>query len=748
MYHKSTSSGPGIDFNTPALKKYRVRRFLKDHLARWGVAAGGVGVILAILLIFLYLLYEVIPLFAGARIVPVASYPASANAIFVSLDTQADIAMEILNSGRLRFFATRSGVLLHDDSLPLPTGSFVEQIIADTGRSGLMAAALSNGAVILFEQGYQLTDSENQVAPEIRYPFGRQPFAMTRAPAALTTLAISDGEERLLVAGCFDNQVVLMAFPKSKYLLAEAIAREPSSIGLPTMTGEIKQLLIDPEQNWLYVRSASNRLTVINIRDIDHPVVQQTVALTAPDVAVTDMVFLSGGISLLVGDSQGTITQWFMVRGDEGLALRPIRSFRIGNNPVNKIVPEHGRKGFLAADVNGTVGLFYTTSSRTLLAEPLAHDRIDLMAVSLLGDYLLLVSAGKTQLFAVDNPHPEISWSALWGKVWYESYPQADYIWQSSTGNNDVEAKLSLVPLAFGTLKAAFYAMLLATPLAIGAAIYTGYFMAPALRHRVKPVIEQMAALPTVILGFMAAVWLAPQIESHLAGIFALLLLLPAGILLFALCWDLLPFAHHLRDGVQAILLVPVVLASGALAMLLGEYLEAWLFAGDMSTWLTVALGIPFDQRNALVVGLAMGFAVIPTIFSIAEEAVFSVPRHLTSGSLALGATPWQTLSRVVIMTASSGIFAAVMIGMGRVVGETMIVLMATGNTPITDVNIFQGMRTLAASIAVEIPEAEVRSTHYRILFLAALVLFVFTFVVNGMVDLVRYRLRQKYSSF
>ena len=394
------------------------------------------------------------------------------------------------------------------------------------------------------------------------------------------------------------------------------------------------------------------------------------------------------------------------------------------------------------------VGLFHTTSSRTLLSEPLARGQIDLMAISPRGNYLLLVSAGKTQLFAVDNPHPEISWSALWGKVWYESYPGADYVWQSSAGNSDVEAKLSLVPLTFGTLKAAFYTMLLAAPLAIGAAIYTGYFMAPALRRKVKPVIELMAALPTVILGFMAAVWLAPLIESRLTGILALFLVVPAGILLFALCWDRLPFAHRFREGVQVILLVPVVLASGMLAMVLGEQLEAWLFAGDMSLWLTVAWGIPFDQRNALVVGLVMGFAVIPTIFSMAEEAIFSVPRHLTTGSLALGATPWQTLTRVVMLSASSGIFAAVMIGMGRAVGETMILLMATGNTPITEVSIFQGMRTLAASIAVEMPEADVGSTHYRLLFLAALVLFVFTFVVNGVVDLVRYRLRRKYSSF
>lgn len=142
-----------------------------------------------------------------------------------------------------------------------------------------------------------------------------------------------------------------------------------------------------------------------------------------------------------------------------------------------------------------------------------------------------------------------------------------------------------------------------------------------------------------------------------------------------------------------------------------------------------------------------MGFAVIPPIFTITEDAIFGVPKHLTIGSLALGATPWQTLTRVVLLTASPAIFSAVMIGFGRAVGETMIVLMATGNTPVMDFSIFQGLRTLSANIAVEMPESEVNGTHYRILFLAALVLFIFTFFFNTIAEVVRQRLRKKYSS-
>jgi len=141
-----------------------------------------------------------------------------------------------------------------------------------------------------------------------------------------------------------------------------------------------------------------------------------------------------------------------------------------------------------------------------------------------------------------------------------------------------------------------------------------------------------------------------------------------------------------------------------------------------------------------------MGFAVIPIIFAISEDAFSNVPRNLVSGSLALGANRWQTVTRVVLPTASPGIFSAIMIGFGRAIGETMIVLMATGNTPIMEMNAFNGFRTLSANIAVEIPEAPHRGTLYRTLFLAALLLFVLTFVINTAAELVRQRLRRKYA--
>jgi len=201
----------------------------------------------------------------------------------------------------------------------------------------------------------------------------------------------------------------------------------------------------------------------------------------------------------------------------------------------------------------------------------------------------------------------------------------------------------------------------------------------------------------------------------------------------------------QVKPGTEVFLLVPVVLGGAWLAFFLGGLLESALLSGDYRGWLPKTLGLTYDQRNSLVVGVAMGFAVIPVIFTIAEDSFSSVPHHLTAGSLALGATRWQTALRIALPTASPGIFSAIMIGFGRAVGETMIVLMATGNTPVMDWSIFNGFRALSANIAVELPEAPEGGTLYRVLFLAAFLLFVMTFIVNTAAELVRLRLRKKY---
>ncbi|AMO54485.1 phosphate ABC transporter permease [Endozoicomonas montiporae] len=754
MYQKTIENSPGVDFNTPALKRKRSLRFLKDNVARWAVAVGGLGVIAAITLIFFYLVYEVAPLFKGATITPQSTWTQSIDqdkpSLYMSMEEQGEIALSINRLGELNFRSTRTG----DDKarfyLPLPTGTEVTTLTSDSADSTLMAAGLSDGQAIVFKYGHKISWPNDQrvITPVVEYPYGKEP--LTLGNASLSDITLADNDRQLFIAAISNGKMVATAFSKEENFLTEEVTLEQQPITLPAIPGTPEQLKIEPDQRWLFVRMTGDEMAIINVARMNQLYLHSVTDLTVGDANITDIQFLLGGVSLLTGDDSGLISQWSMVRDDNNeWSLQRIRDFKLTDNPITSIKPEHRRKGFLAADTEGNVGVFYTTAGRSIIREKLSDGVINQMAISPRSNYLLVDGQNGVEFLRVKNEHPEVSFSALWQKVWYEGYEQPEYIWQSSASNNDFEPKLSLTPLSFGTLKAAFYAMLLATPLAIAGAIYTAYFMAPGMRRKVKPMIELMEALPTVILGFLAGLWLAPLIENNLPGIFALLLFVPVGILLFAFIWDALPskIRHSVPEGWQAALLVPVVLLSGYVAFSMNTVLEVTFFNGDMRTWLTSELGIPYDQRNALVVGLAMGFAVIPTIFSIAEDAIFSVPKHLSYGSLALGATPWQTLVRVVLLTASPGIFSAVMIGMGRAVGETMIVLMATGNTPIMDVNIFEGMRTLAANIAVEMPESEVGSSHYRILFLAALVLFLFTFVVNTAAEIVRHRLRKKYSS-
>ena len=583
------------------------------------------------------------------------------------------------------------------------------------------------------------------ISPWLEYPYGEAPIDLFEDGHAIKSITLRDGEEALMMAALdADNQLTVKRYLKEEDFISEEVVLEEEAISLPNIAGTINQVEIDQAMNFMFVLADQRLLHVINLND---ETLEQTVTLDLVGT-ITSMTLLLGENSLLIGNDQGVISQRFMARNQEGeWRLRNVRSFEMNQGAIKDIVTEQRRKGFYAAGEDGHIAVYHSTAHRTLLNEKLVDGEILNLSISPRAKDLLVETNGTITHFKVDNEHPEISWASMWDEVWYEGYNDADYTWQSSASSNDFEPKYSLVPLAFGTLKGAFYAMMLAAPLAIAGAIYTAYFMAPALRRKVKPIIELMEALPTVILGFLAGLALAPFIENNLLGIFAVLIILPMAMLLFGFTWANLPakIRHLLPEGWDVLPLIPVIILAGWFAIEISPSLEVLFFGGSMVDWLNNDLGVDFSQRNALIVGLAMGFAVIPTIFSIAEDAIFSVPKSLSYGSLALGATPWQTMLKVVLPTASPGIFSALMIGLGRAVGETMIVLMATGNTPITDINIFEGMRTLAANIAVEIPESEVGSTHYRILFLTGFVLFLFTFVFNTAAETVRQRLRAKY---
>jgi phosphate transport system permease protein len=465
---------------------------------------------------------------------------------------------------------------------------------------------------------------------------------------------------------------------------------------------------------------------------------------------VTALAWALGDVTLLVGTRQGEVSGWFSVRlheDDTEQAMVRAHTFPATGSPVAALTASTRDKSFLALHGDGALLMHFLTSERTLLRLATGPAATSVLITPKNDGILVAQPDGALQRFAISVPHPEITWRALFGKVWYEGYGKPDYVWQSTGATNDFETKFSLVPLIFGTLKGTLYALLFAIPLAVLGALYTSQFVHPSIRAKVKPTVEIMAALPSVVIGFVAGLYLAPMVERVVVGVLLMGLLLPAFGTAGVLLWKRLPtrVLRRLKPGLELALILPLLALAAWVSLEIAPALEAWLFGGDFRLWLASALGLTYDQRNSLVVGLAMGFAVIPIIFTIADDALSAVPSNLTAGSLAVGASRWQTALRVVLPTASPGIFSAVMVGFGRAVGETMIVLMATGNTPVLDWSIFNGMRTLSANTAVEIPEAPYGGTLYRILFLSAALLFMLTFAVNTVAEVIRQRLRERY---
>ncbi|MCD9546340.1 ABC transporter permease subunit [Photobacterium carnosum] len=732
-------------------KENRFRRG-KDQLTRVGVTAGGIFVLITLMLIFFYLLYVIVPIFSSVAVNPKQhlSLSVTSKTALLGVDDSNKIAYRFSHDGKVIF------VDLHS---PSPSATILKQqtiiknptaYAVSLPRDGMVAYATAQGQVKIVKPAFELTFSEanKHLQPSIQYPFGQTPLALAPAGETITQLAISGRDDRTIVVGkTATNQLYGLSLLLPENVVQRANGWQQQRFEITNTPAKIDDFQLTPDGKTLYVLSGSNlylyKLTANTafLRKIEN--------IATGNSKPVSITLLSGANSLLITNSDNTISQWFEVVKQGKRQLISVRTFHFSASPLVKIVPEYYRKGFFAIQKDGTTSAYYTAERKVIYKDKVFTKVPTDIAISPKANLLVTLDNGQLQSYQVKNAHPDIGLSSLLQKVWYEGYAEPDYVWQSTSASDEFEPKLSLVPIVFGTLKAAVYSMFFAIPLALAGAIYTAYFMSNKVRRVIKPTVELMEALPTVILGFLAGVWLAPIVEQYLAGIALGIVLLPLAIIVVGWSWSMLPgqWRSRVPNGFHIALLIPVIIAVTYGCFGLSPWIETQFFNGDLQGYLNNHLGIGYDQRNALIVGIAMGFAVIPTIFTIAEDAIFSVPAHLTKGSLALGATQWQTLTKVVLLTASPGIFSAIMMGLGRAVGETMIVLMATGNTPVMDWNLLQGLRTLAATIAIEMPESEVGSSHYRVLFLAAFVLFVFTFVFNTIAEVVRQRLRAKYSS-
>jgi phosphate transport system permease protein len=743
--------GPGTPARPLVVTRARTsRRLFLDRLASRVVVLGGLIVIASVLAILFVIVGEVWPLFRPPSATSVGSVelnivPAPGRS--AGVDEYREIAYAVAEDGTLRFVPLR----VPGRYPPVPITRLDGARITATALlgPGRLLVGTSDGRVIPLDVKYDVEFKDGKRVLTPGQAFGRPSLLDASHRRLLIRVAgATPPAGPVTVAQVGPATLLVQTVVETKALVGAGTRRETVQSLDVAGGGEVTALALDSRGDDLFVGTSQGQIARYDLRGRGTPTLAETTD-AGERAAITALEFLVGDRTVVVGTQAGRVSTWQVVPEHSGGVprLRRIDEFEGHGAPVIASAASYRDKGFVTADAAGGIHVNYGTSGETLLTLQAAAGVRAVIFAPKADGVLAVDGRGRMTQWQLDNPHPEITLRTLFGRVWYEGYAAPEYVWQSTGGSDDFEAKLSLTPLVYGTLKGTFYALLIAVPLALLAALYTSEFMHPSVKAYVKPVVEIMAALPSVVLGFLAGLWLAPMVERVVPGLFVFPLVLTVAILVAFLGWRALPrgLRGHVRTGSEVFLLVPVVVGAAWLAFALGGLVEARLLGGDYRGWLLGALGLTYDQRNSLVVGIAMGFAVIPIIFTIAEDSLANVPQHLRGGSFALGATRWQTALRVVLPTASPGIFSAIMIGFGRAVGETMIVLMATGNTPVMDASIFSGFRALSANIAVELPEAPEGGTLFRVLFLAALLLFCLTFAVNTAAEIVRLRLRRRY---
>ena len=846
---------------------------LADRVARVLITLGGLGTILAVSTLCVFLVWVVVPLFVPARVGEptlgtTRSEAGSAAPFAVGMNEYRTMGWSCSQRGEVRCFRLADGVELAR-ARPFERAPAAFAIMPSEGT---FVAGFEDGTLRLGSLGFTTRFlAAGEVTPELERlaPGETRRFAagMVERTAGgqlrLQELSLSAAEPEAVGTGAplrLVDHVEPAGGPIFATLSADRVLRLSRATRktnlltgeerLEYVRGEVALELAagQGEPRWLMLAGLGDNVFLLwedgtawrfDARETDAiRVVEKTDLVPEQGVRLTAASFLIGRTSLAVGDSLGRTRIWFRIKPEnagtiDGVTLAQTHEFApaaAGAAPaaaVSALAPSARGRMLAAGYADGQVRLFHVTSQNELVTTAIPGSRAPIAAVALgpKDDALLAAGPLESALWPLAAPHPETSLAAIFAPVWYEGYLAPEHVWQSSSGTDDFEPKYGVVPLVFGTIKATLYSLLFGVPIALLAAVYTSEFLRPETRARVKPTIEMMASLPSVVLGFLSALILAPLVEDVVPAVLVTIALLPFSACLGGYVWRALPQSFTVRHERRRLLFVAPCLALGLGAgSLLGRPVERLFFGGDMRQWLSGASGggtggwmillLPavtllvawlvstrlnprflraarampraryalldlakfllasgavllvvfalgsalsaagldprggmldtYVQRNALVVGFVMGFAIIPIVYTIAEDALSAVPDHLRAASLGAGATPWQTTVRVVVPTAMSGIFSAVMIGFGRAVGETMIVLMAAGNTPVMDWNVFNGFRTLSANIAVELPEAVQGSTHYRMLFLAALVLFAMTFALNTAAEAVRLRYRKR----
>lgn len=929
----------------PAQRKTGVRVRVLDRVARVVISSGGVAVLAAMVGIMVFLVLTAAPLFGGARvdgIGPQGRMSSEFTPIIVRLINGMDRAIVVTADGSFADVALRTGRV--GAKIPMADGS---ELTAHSFEPGRWRATLgtADGRILTRHIDLRwhavpadagvpqigrggtlaLTDADERarIGAALKMSEDLSEFASLESDEngvvtlweptveAVSELELGEGDGPVVLVSSNGTGVrsrfvaAIRADRTAMFGSVRTIVRldgggkaervRPYAFDLPPDKPIPDHLFVLADGSSVLLVWADGSFARLDTRDPASGIVAvESGRLVEDGRQITAATLALGGLTLVVGDSDGSVSTFLVVEdlsagSADGRTVRSVWRVRAGKGGVVDLAPGDRDRTVVVSTADDFVSVFHLTSQKRLFHRSMVGGLLTAVASPSTDLLLAIGESGGFESVRVDPGHPGASIVSLFGKVHYEGYAEPAYVYQS-TGDAQSEPKYSLVPLLFGTIKATIFAMLFALPIAIAAAIYSSEFMHRGVHRVVKPAIELMASLPSVVIGFVAAMFVAPLVRDWLPAIMVGMLMVPLSAAFVGTLWQMIParFARRLGSRVQLLGALALFALSIGLSIVAGPMVERTMFSpsrdamlvaaghyepvpagsvgpiahldglsqaqraamradgvfivrdelvrpvessdvlagapGSIERWLDGTYGQPlpgwivammfpsaiivplvvgrlsarrwsswldtqsraraaaaevvrfavqfagivglavllawmlsmagfdprdsifgrFTPRNTLVVGLVMGLAVIPIIYTISEDALASVPGTLRSASLGAGATRWQTALRVVLPVAASGIFSATMIGLGRAVGETMIVLMATGNTPQMEWNVFSGFRTLAANIAVELPEAPAGDTHYRVLFLCGLVLFVMTLAINTTAEVVRQHFRRR----
>ncbi|MEZ4388609.1 MAG: hypothetical protein R3D98_13765, partial [Candidatus Krumholzibacteriia bacterium] len=584
--NRQTDQSPGSVFTGRQRMRTPKRSVLvADRVARWVIALGGIGSIIAVSLVGLFLFYVVLPLFLPAHVDARSEYSdrsSAARVVHVGLNEYGTMTWALHRDGSVDVRRLSDGHVVRslvvpdadrltswsfgitddhctlgyaDGSIRYGTLGFATEFVSLESAPAALAT-LAVGQAAPYRDGVVERTPENQLryqylVLDLSDPLPLAPAAIAEVDEAVSgrgvVFAALDAtgavhvrqlrERRNLLTG----QTTRTLVGKSLDLAAEGLLGD-SGIN-PTylfLTGQgDNALLIWP----------NGRTLRLDVRDATAPeLAEETDLLPERGRRISAVTWQIGKTSLVVGDDAGHIRVWFRVadRRDEttdGLALALAHDLAPQGSVATTLASSARARTMAAGFADGTVALYHVTSDQLLATLKTDGDGepVEFVSISPRDDLLFTLAAGDARIWTIHAPHPEINWKTLMGKVWYEGYSEPTYVWQSSASTDSFEPKYSLVPLIFGTIKATFYSLLFGLPLAWAAAIYTSEFLHPRTKAKIKPVIELMASLPSVVLGFLAALVFAPFLEKLVPQTLTAFVTVPFCFLLGAQLWQLLP---------------------------------------------------------------------------------------------------------------------------------------------------------------------------------------------------------------